>query len=435
MRAYEIIYKKRQGESLSEEEVKYLINGYTSGDIPDYQMSAWSMAVYFQGMSEKEISFLTEAMAESGDIVDLGSIPGAKVDKHSTGGVGDTTTLVLIPMVAAAGVPVAKMSGRGLGHTGGTIDKLESIPGFSTELTIRKFIDGVNKIGAAIAGHTGNLTPADKMLYSLRDVTATIDSIPLIASSIMSKKIAGGTDGIVLDVKTGSGAFMKDITDAHKLATTMVNIGKRVGKDTIAVITDMEQPLGKAIGNSLEVIEAVQTLSAEGPEDLEELCLTLGANMLLLAGQVEEYNEGYNQLKMIINSGRALNKFAELIEAQGGDPNIISNYDILPRAKQQIKIYSNYKGYVNRINAMAVGNAAMLAGAGREKKGDKIDKAAGVKLHKKCGDMVNKGDLLAVIHSNKERAALLTATKILQDSFEINDNIPQKAKLIHDIIK
>ena len=435
MRTYEIIYKKRQGESLSEEEVKYLINGYISGDIPDYQMSAWAMAVYFQGMNEKEVSFLTKAMAESGDIVDLGSISGTKVDKHSTGGVGDTTTLVLIPMVAAAGVPVAKMSGRGLGHTGGTIDKLESIPGFSTELTIREFIDGVNKIGAAIAGHTGNLTPADKMLYSLRDVTATIDSIPLIASSIMSKKIAGGTDGIVLDVKTGSGAFMKNIKDARKLATTMVDIGKRVKKKTIALITDMEQPLGKAVGNSLEVIEAVQTLSAEGPEDLEELCLALGANMLILAGQVEEYKEGYNQLKMIINSGRGLNKFAELIEAQGGDPDIIGNFDILPGAKQQIKIYSNYKGYVNRINAMAVGNAAMLAGAGREKKGDKIDKAAGVKLHKKCGDMVNKGDLLAIIHSNKERIALKTATKILQDSFQISSNIPQKSKLIHDIIK
>ncbi len=435
MRAYDIILKKRNGKELSEQEIKFLINGYIEGEIPDYQISAWAMAVYFQGMSAEEITILTQVMAESGVMIDLSRIIGPKIDKHSTGGVGDTTSLILVPLVAAAGVPVAKMSGRGLGHTGGTIDKLESIPGLRTNLTIQEFTTQVNKIGIAIAGHTGNLTPADKMLYSLRDVTATVDSIPLIASSIMSKKIAGGTDGIVLDVKIGSGAFMKKIEDAYKLAETMVKIGKQVKKNTIAVITDMDQPLGLAIGNSLEVKEAVNILSGEGPEDLRELCLTLGANMLLLAEKVQDSKEGYNKLEAILKRGKGLNKFAEFVEAQGGNPELINNLNLLPEAEKKIDICCESSGYIKKIDALAVGNAAMLAGAGREKKGDKIDMAAGVKLKKKCGDRVNKGDIVAVLHSNKKMSELKQVFDILKDAFEIGKNGQQKTELINDILK
>ncbi len=431
MRAYDIILKKREGKTLTAEEINFLIKGYTEGKIPDYQMSAWSMAVYFQGMHENEIAVLTEAMANSGDKLDLSKIRGKVIDKHSTGGVGDTTSLILIPLVAAAGVPVAKMSGRGLGHTGGTIDKLESIPGFRTDLSLERFINNVNKIGMAISGHTANLTPADKKLYALRDVTATVDSIPLIASSIMSKKIAGGADGIVLDVKTGSGAFMKNLTEARKLAETMVAIGKQVNKQTTAIISSMDQPLGNAVGNSLEVIEAVNTLAGEGPQDMEKLCFTLGAHMLIMAGEVEDFAEGYYRLEKILQSGKGLKKFAEFIVNQGGNPGIIEDFNILPRAEQKIKLYCKNNGYISALNALAVGTAAMLSGAGREQKGDNIDPAAGVYLHKKYGEKVHSGDLLAVLHSNKKEEDLQEAVKILKKAFQVSKNKPEKLPLIY----
>lgn len=398
----DLIAKKRDGYELSKEEIDFIIRGYTNGDIPDYQMSAFAMAVFFRGMTEEETAALTMAMVRSGDVIDLSKIEGMKVDKHSTGGVGDTTTLVLGPLVASVGVPVAKMSGRGLGHTGGTIDKLESVPGFHVEIDNEQFIELVNKNKIAIIGQTGNLTPADKKLYALRDVTATVDSIPLIASSIMSKKIAAGADAIVLDVKTGAGAFMKDFAGAKQLATAMVEIGKRVGRKTMAVISDMSQPLGYAVGNALEVKEAIDTLKGKGPEDLQELCLTLGSYMVYLAEKASSLEEARALLEASIREGKALETFKVFLSAQGGDASVVDDPTKLPQAKYRWELEAPEDGYVAEIVADEVGTAAMLLGAGRATKEATIDLSVGLVLHKKVGDAVKKGESLVTIYSNTE---------------------------------
>lgn len=402
MRMVDVIEKKRNGFELTKEEIQFLINGFTNGSIPDYQMSAFSMAVFFQGMTKEERVYLTEAIVQSGDQIDLSGIEGIKVDKHSTGGVGDTTTLVLAPLVASVGVPVAKMSGRGLGHTGGTIDKLESVKGFHVEITNDEFIRLVNTNKIAVIGQSANLTPADKKLYSLRDVTATVDSIPLIASSIMSKKIAAGADAIVLDVKTGSGAFMKNLDDAKELAQTMVDIGNGVGRKTKAIISDMSQPLGFAIGNALEVKEAIDTLSGQGPEDLHELCLTLGSHMVVLAEKATDLQQAREMLEESIRNGKALQSFKTFLAAQGGDVSVVDDPTKLPTAKYTIEVPAPKTGFVAEITAEMVGIAAMMLGAGRITKESVIDLAVGVVLHKKVGNFVQKGDALVTIHSNQE---------------------------------
>lgn len=398
----DLIHKKQLNQPLTEAEINYIIDGYTEGTIPDYQMSAFNMAVYFTGMTKEEVSYLTLAMAHSGDMLDLSAINGVKVDKHSTGGVGDTTTLILAPLVAACGIPVAKMSGRGLGHTGGTIDKLEVIPGFKHELTTEEFIEIVNTHQVAVVGQTGNLTPADKKIYALRDVTSTVQSIPLIASSIMSKKIAAGADAIVLDVKVGDGAFMKTLEEAEQLARTMVEIGNYVDRKTLAVISNMDQPLGYAVGNTLEVLEAVDTLRGEGPEDLTELCYILGAQMLMAAGETDRIDEGKAILKEKIESGEALEKFREFITAQGGDAGFIDQPSLLGEAAFKVDFKAEKSGLVSHWVADLVGEAAMVLGAGRAVKEDQIDPVVGIVLQAKVGDRVEKGNTLAVIHSNQE---------------------------------
>ncbi|MEH7095087.1 pyrimidine-nucleoside phosphorylase [Neobacillus vireti] len=403
MRMVDLIEKKRDGNELSTEEIKFIINGYTDGSIPDYQISALTMAIYFKGMTEKERADLTMAMVESGDQIDLSQIKGIKVDKHSTGGVGDTTTLVLGPLVAAVGVPIAKMSGRGLGHTGGTIDKLEAVKGFHVEIKNEEFIDLVNTNKIAVIGQSGNLTPADKKLYALRDVTATVDSIPLIASSIMSKKIAAGADAIVLDVKTGAGAFMKTLDDSRDLAKAMVRIGNNVGRRTMAVISDMSQPLGYAIGNALEVKEAIDTLKGEGPEDLTELCLTLGSHMVYLAEKASSLEEARHKLENAIKDGSALEKFKVFLSSQGGDSSIVDNPANMPQAKYTFELEAREDGYVAEIVADEVGTAAMILGAGRATKESTIDLAVGLVLRKKIGDQVKKGDSLVTLYSNFEK--------------------------------
>ncbi|TWE06258.1 pyrimidine-nucleoside phosphorylase [Neobacillus bataviensis] len=402
MRMVDLIEKKRDGQELSTEEIKFIINGYTDGSIPDYQVSALTMAIYFKGMTEKERADLTMAMVQSGDQIDLSQIEGIKVDKHSTGGVGDTTTLVLGPLVAAVGVPIAKMSGRGLGHTGGTIDKLEAVKGFHVEIENEEFIDLVNKNKIAVIGQSGNLTPADKKLYALRDVTATVDSIPLIASSIMSKKIAAGADAIVLDVKTGAGAFMKTLEDSKELAKAMVRIGNNVGRKTMAVISDMSQPLGYAIGNALEVKEAIDTLKGEGPEDLTELCLTLGSHMVYLAEKASSLEEARQKLENAIRDGAALEKLKVFLSSQGGDESIVDNPSKMPQAKYTFELEAEEDGYVAEIVADEVGTAAMILGAGRATKESTIDLAVGLVLRKKIGDQVKKGESLVTIYSNFE---------------------------------
>ncbi|SEN20827.1 pyrimidine-nucleoside phosphorylase [Lihuaxuella thermophila] len=404
MSTVELIRKKRDGGTLTTEEIHYLIQGYTKGNIPDYQMAAWAMAVFYRGMSDKETADLTMAMAQSGEQVDLSMIEGIKVDKHSTGGVGDTTTLVLGPLVAAAGVPVAKLSGRGLGHTGGTIDKLESIRGFSTEMEISEFTRLVNKSKIAVMGQTADLTPADKKLYALRDVTATVDSIPLIASSIMSKKIAAGADAIVLDVKTGDGAFMKDEEDAIRLAQAMVAIGKHVDRTTVAVVSDMSQPLGFAVGNAIEVKEAIDTLKGEGPADLTELSLVLGTQMLLLSGKYGSPEDARQTLEQCIRDGSALEKLKEFIAGQHGDPAQIEHPERLPQPKEKIPVPAETEGIVQAIQAEEVGLCAMKLGAGRATKEDPIDHAVGIILHKKIGDPVKKGETLATLYVNQTTA-------------------------------
>lgn len=400
MRMYDIIMKKRNGGELSGEEIGFFVEGYTKGEIPDYQVSALMMAIYFQKMTERETLALTMAMAHSGDMLDLSAIQGIKVDKHSTGGVGDKTSLALIPMVAACGIPVAKMSGRGLGHTGGTIDKLESFPGFSTALTTEQFIENVNRIGVAIMGQTADLAPADKKLYALRDVTATVDNMSLIASSIMSKKLAAGADAIVLDVKTGSGAFMKEEADAKALAEEMVKIGKNAGRKTVAVISDMDQPLGYAVGNALEAEEAIETLRGNGPKDFTELCMTLGSQMLLAGGMAEDTQEAVRKLQQVIDDGSALKKLAEFVEAQGGDPKAVYDTGLLPKASVIREIQAPAEGYIGHIACDEVGICSLILGGGRETKESEIDLSVGIVLRKKAGDFVRKGDTLAVLHAN-----------------------------------
>lgn len=402
MRTVDLITKKRDGGELTESEINSLIKGYTEGTIPDYQMSAMAMAIFFRGMTPMERANLTMAMVHSGETINLSDIAGIKVDKHSTGGVGDTTTLVLAPLVASIGVPVAKMSGRGLGHTGGTIDKLESVPGFHVEMDNATFIELVNRNGLAVIGQSDNLTPADKKLYGLRDVTGTVNSIPLIASSIMSKKIASGADAIVLDVKTGDGAFMKELSEAEELARCMVDIGNRVERRTVAVLSDMSQPLGNAIGNALEVREAIDTLKGVGPEDLTELCLTLGSHMAVLAGVAADKEAARKLLEHAIATGQALEKFKTFLSAQGGDPSVVDSPERLPTAKFQFEVPARNTGFIAAIAAENMGLAAMLLGAGRATKESVIDLAVGIVLHKKIGDPVHMGESLATIHANGE---------------------------------
>lgn len=429
MRMVDIVLKKRRGQELSTEEIDFFIQGYTQETIPDYQAAAFLMAAFFQGLTPRETGDLTMAMARSGDQADLSSLPGIKVDKHSTGGVGDKTTLVLGPLVAAAGVPVAKMSGRGLGHTGGTIDKLESIPGFQVAMDNSSFLDQVNKVKLAVVAQTGHLAPADKKLYALRDVTATVDSIPLIAASVMSKKIAAGADAIVLDVKVGSGAFMKNTEEAFALARNMVDIGTQVGRHTIALVTDMDQPLGYAIGNALEVKEAIDTLKGSGPQDLRQLCLALGSEMILLAGIENNLEAARSRLERILDSGLALDKFKELIVAQGGNPEVIERYELLPQAPHVIAVTAEAAGYVAGIQAEQVGLAAMTLGAGRAAKDSAIDLSVGVVLQKKIGDKVNAGDILFEIHAkNREDAA--QAEKMIRQAYSIKKEPPIQRNLI-----
>jgi pyrimidine-nucleoside phosphorylase len=429
LRFSDLIIKKRNGLKLTENDIIFMIEEYNGGKIPDYQMSAMLMAIYFKGMNNSEIRYLTKAMIDSGKIIDLSSIPGIKVDKHSTGGVGDTTTLALAPMVAAAGVKVAKMSGRGLGHTGGTIDKLESIEGFKTELSLNKFIKIVKKVGVSIISSTSDLVPADKKLYALRDVTGTVDSIPLIVSSIMSKKLAAGADAIVLDITTGSGAFMREYKDALKLGKIMVDIGLEFKKEIIGVVSNMDEPLGFAIGNSLEVKEAIEILKNKGPEDLRRLCLVLGSYMLKLGRVTKTYQEGKNKLEKILKSGVALNKFKEMIIAQGGNSGIIDNPELLPLAKHCTKIKANKSGYIQKIDSRLVGESAMLLGAGREEKESKIDLSVGIVLKKKVGNRININEDLADVHYN-DSEKLKEAKKKLLSSFIIGNKKPVKLPLI-----
>ncbi len=433
MRMYDVIIKKRNGEELTKEEIQFFIKGYTQGTIPDYQAAALLMAIYFKGMNKRETAELTMAMVNSGETVDLSEIKGIKVDKHSTGGVGDKISLIVIPLVASLGIPIAKMSGRGLGHTGGTIDKLEAIEGFKTELTRTEFINNVNKYKMAISGQSGNLTPADKKLYALRDVTATVDSIPLIASSIMSKKIASGADCIVLDVKVGSGAFMKSVEEAKELAKTMVEIGKSLNRKTVAVVTDMSQPLGHEVGNSNEIIEAIEVLKGKGSEDETEVALTIASYMAILGGAFNDFDKAYNGLKEIIRSGKAIDKLKHLIQIQGGDPEVVENIDRLPKARYHIEVHSGHEGYVNSIDAESIGIAAMLLGAGRRTKEDRIDFSAGITMIRKVGDAVKKGDKLCVLHTNLERVE--DAKKIALAAYVIGDSPVEINKYVYEVIK
>lgn len=431
MRMVDIIAKKRDGGELSKEEIEHFINGYTDGDIPDYQVSSLLMSIFFNDMSQEERANLTMAMVKSGDEIDLSAIEGVKVDKHSTGGVGDTTTLVLAPLVAALDVPVAKMSGRGLGHTGGTIDKLEAVDGFHVEITEQEFTDIVNRDKVAVIGQSGNLTPADKKLYALRDVTATVNSIPLIASSIMSKKIAAGADAIVLDVKTGDGAFMKNEEDAVELARAMVSIGNNVGRNTMAIISSMSEPLGYAIGNALEVKEAIDTLKGEGPEDLTALCLELGAQMAVLGGAAASLDEAKEKLRAVIDNGEALEKFKVFLKNQGGDASVVDDVSKLPQAKFQFEVKAEESGFVEEIAAEELGIASAMLGAGRQTKEDEIDLAVGLVLKKKVGDRVEQGDTLGVIHSNSEDIKEVEQ-KIL-DNYRIGSR-ENKIELIKQVI-
>lgn len=433
MRMYDIIHKKRNGGELSGDEIRFFVEGYTNGSIPDYQAAAFCMAVYFQGMTEKETSELTLAMAESGDQIDLSGIDGFTVDKHSTGGVGDKTSLIVAPIIASCGGKVAKMSGRGLGHTGGTVDKLEAIPNFRTELTPDEFIKQVNNIGLCIVGQTGELAPADKKLYALRDVTATVESIPLIASSIMSKKLAAGSKGIVLDVKTGSGAFMKTFEESENLAKEMVSIGKSAGRSVTAVITNMDIPLGNSVGNSLEVIEAIKTLKGEGESDLTYVCLTLAAQMLCMVTGEDE-KACYAMAKDAIDDGSALNKLCEMISAQGGNAGVVDDFSLFKQPKHTVEISSEREGYIEHTDAEKIGLASVILGAGREKKGDPIDSSAGIVLKKKTGDRVEKGDTLAIFYTDDE-SKIKEAKREFFEAFTFGNKKPPAQKLIYRIIK
>ncbi len=434
MNMYDIIYKKREGEALSREEIEFFVSGYTDGSIPDYQASALLMAIFFQKMDRKETYELTKAMKHSGDVVDLSGIKGVKVDKHSTGGVGDKTTLVVGPLAAACGVPIAKMSGRGLGFTGGTVDKMESIPGFRTTLEAEEFINLVNRVGLSVIGQTAHIAPADKKLYALRDVTATVDDLSLITSSVMSKKLASGSDAIVLDVKCGNGAFMERFGDACELGELMVEIGKADGKKTIAVVTDMSQPLGLAVGNSLEVIEAIETLKGKGPKDITELALHLASHMIYVGEKAASPEEGYRLAKEALESGAALKKLAAFIKGQGGDPNVIDDYSLFPQASCRTEIPAAADGYVCGIEARSIGLASQHSGAGRATKEDRIDLAAGIVLHKKVGDAVKKGELLATVYGNDQTRTDKGAQEAAA-AFHIQDQKPEETVLIKKVIQ
>ena len=423
MNVYEIIDKKKRGLELNQTEIEYLINGYVNNEIPDYQISAWLMAVYFQGMTDRELLALTNCMTKSGEIVDLSSIMGVKVDKHSTGGVGDKVTLVVAPIVAACGGKVAKMSGRGLGFTGGPIDKLEAIPGLKTALAEEEFFNMVNEIGLAVMGQSADIAPADKKLYALRDVTATVDSIPLIASSIMSKKLAAGSDKIVLDVTVGSGAFMKDKENAVQLAEKMVAIGNGAGKKTVAILTNMDVPLGKMVGNNLEVVEAIETLKGRGPEDLIAVVVEIASTMLYLA-QIGTKEECMKKVKRVIADGSALEKLKLMVERQGGDGSYIENPDQFEKAIYQHEIIANNSGYIGKMNTEECGKAAVLLGAGREVKDDPIDMTAGIQFNKKTGDAVKQGDIVAIAYSSSKEKLQQGVQKI-SDIYDIVDKRPQ----------
>jgi pyrimidine-nucleoside phosphorylase len=430
----DIITKKRDGYEMSQAEIEFMVKSISDGSIPDYQISAWAMAVYFQGMSDEETRALSIAMAYSGEVMDLSAIEGIKVDKHSTGGVGDKTTLVVIPLAAAAGIPVAKMSGRGLGHTGGTIDKFESIPGFQVELSRATFIEQVKRIKAAVISQSGNLVPADKKLYAIRDVTATIESIPLIASSIMSKKIAAGAQGIVLDVKVGRGAFMKEPAEAVRLAETMVRIGQGAGRQVVALISDMSQPLGHNIGNALEVKEAIDLLKGHGPEDLKDLSLLLTAHMLILAGSCSDLGAAQEKLQDLLASGQALAKFDELVVAQGGHLDYRLPFYGLPQAGIKEELIADQTGYIVELDALKVGHGAMLLGAGREKLGDSVDPAVGIQLIKKCGDFVKAGEPLAIMHANQS-ARLPAVRELLRNAYRFSDVPVNRPALIYQTVQ
>lgn len=434
MRMYDLIMKKRNGHELSEKEIRYMITEYTADRIPDYQMSAMMMAIYFQGMSEEETLYLTMAMAESGEMLDLSQIQGVKVDKHSTGGVGDKTSLALTPMVAACGVKIAKMSGRGLGHTGGTIDKLESFPGFSTGISTEEFIDHVNTIGISIMGQTKDLAPADKKLYALRDVTATVDQMSLIASSIMSKKLAAGADAIVLDVKTGSGAFMKTREDALALAKEMVQLGKNAGRKTIAVVSNMDQPLGNTVGNALEVREAIDTLNGNGPRDFTELVMTLGRYMLLAGGKADKEETARRMLRQVVEDGSALRKLAEFVKAQGGDESYVYEPEKLPCAKIRKELLAPVEGYIQKIVCDEVGICSLILGGGRETKESQIDLSVGIRLIQKVGKYVHKGDVLAEVFAN-DCQKLEEAMTRLQQAYHIGPDEAKEQNVILDVVK
>lgn len=433
MRMYDLIEKKRGGGALTDEEIDFMITGYTKGDIPDYQMSAMMMAIYFQGMNDKETLKLTTAMRDSGDQLDLSAIEGRKVDKHSTGGVGDKTSIALTPLVASVGVKVAKMSGRGLGHTGGTIDKLESFDGFRVDISNEQFIKQVNTIGVSIMGQTKDLAPADKKLYALRDVTATVENISLIASSIMSKKLAAGADAIVLDVKTGSGAFMKNLDDARALAKAMVTIGKGAGRDMFAFITDMDEPLGRAVGNALEVKEAIDTLKGKGPADFTELVLNLACRMVMLSGIETDEDKAMALLKENIANGKALDKLAEFVSAQGGDSRAVYDTDLLPKANNVYELKADKDGYITHINCEEVGIASLVLGGGRETLDSVIDLSVGIVLNKKCGDKVSAGDVLAYVHYNDDKKKEDSVMR-LKDAYQIGDSYNKTKKVIIDKI-
>ena len=432
MRMVDVIQKKRNGKELTKEEINFFIEGYTKGDIPDYQASALMMAIYFNGMKSNETALLTQAMVESGETIDLSAIKGHKVDKHSTGGVGDKTTFIVGPLVASVGVPVAKMSGRGLGHTGGTLDKLESIKGFHIDMTKEEFVNNVNTHKLSVAGQTGNLAPADKKLYALRDVTATVDSIPLIAGSIMSKKLASGADGIVLDVKTGSGAFMKKLEDSEALAREMVNIGNNLGRNTVAVISDMSQPLGFEVGNANEVREACQVLQGENIEDLRLLSLELASHMTVIAGAFDDFETAYKTLEENLQNGKAFESFRTLVQAQGGDVSVIDDLSKLPQAKHDIEVTAQQDGYVTEIDAESVGVAAMYLGAGRATKDDQINHGVGITLKKKVGDKVEKGEALVVLHSDEEDVQ--NSINKINEAYTVSKQATEKPQLIYKVI-
>ncbi|MBR0033780.1 MAG: pyrimidine-nucleoside phosphorylase [Bacilli bacterium] len=433
MRMVDIITKKRDGGELTDQEITFFVNGYVEGKIPDYQVSALLMAIIFKGMTNREIVTLTDRMEHSGDVMDLSSIKGVKVDKHSTGGVGDKTTLALGPMVAACGAILAKMSGRGLGHTGGTLDKLESIPGMNVFVSDEQFRKQVSEIGCAVVGQTGQLVPADKKLYALRDVTGTVESMPLIASSVMSKKLASGSDCILLDVKFGNGAFMKNVEAAKELATVMCKIGNALGRDTRAVLTDMEQPLGFAVGNALEVKEAIATLHGHGPKDFTELCLRSGAIMLEQAKIAKTEEEAMEMLKKVIADGSAFEKFRQMVIAQGGDVSYIDHPEKFPESKYVVEVKAPKDGYIKRIVALEIGESAMRLGAGRETFDDVIDMSAGIVLSKKVGDKVKKGDVLCTVHTNVEDHAQIL--KDIEDAFHIVDEFVAVPPTVHDYIR